>query len=294
VTRTAAHIILGSKEEPFLPSLLVSLNGVVDTIIVNDNAAGDSPHTATLNASVFARRGALVVDRTPFADFATARNVCLRLHRERDAGEWAMFVDADEVHASAVVRVAKNLAAVSADVDFLDGYTWHFFQSPDLYTAIERRLMFFRVVPGARWEGRVHEQLLGIPGKRLPLPYVYGHYGHILSPRRHAEKGRLYSSLGQPGAVVAQDRLDAIDSSEYFRVVWPRLLRFHGEHPTAVRPLLERLREEQKEQFETAMRLARAYQPWLRRQRNAIEALNYEQRWRSRALNPLARHLLRG
>lgn len=290
--RIAAHVIVGAPEEPFLASLLASLDGVADCLIVNDNAPDPSPHAAALAASTFARRGALIVDRTPFVDFSSARNVCLRLHAQRNAGEWVAFVDADECHGDAVRAIAANLAKVPAAYGFVDGYTWHFFQSPRLYTSIERRMAFFRFNPEARWQGRVHEQLGGVPGARLPLPYVYGHYGHVLSPRRHAEKGRRYSSLGQSGEVVAQDALDAIDPASYFAEKWPKMLRFTGEHPRAVRAELARLKIEYAEQFALADRLARAAQPPLQRAINRVEALNYALRWRSRAANALARELL--
>jgi len=292
--RVAAHLILGPREEPFLGALLASLDGAAQCVIVNDNAPDPSPHAGVLAESAFAAAGSLIVDRTPFVDFSTARNVCLRLHRERDAGDWVAFVDADEVHGSAAARIARNLRRVPDGIGAVDGYTWHFFQSPDWYTSIERRMAFFRFGPEVRWEGRVHEQLRGVDGGRIALPYVYGHYGHVLAPRRHAEKGRLYSSLGQAGAIVAADALDAIDPAAYFADKWPLLLPFRGEHAAAVRPVLARLRVELAAQFARADALARAHQPWPRRIRNAFENANYEMRWRGRALSPLARSLMAG
>lgn len=291
--RVAAHLILGPKEEPFLGALLASLDGAVQSVIVNDNAPDPSPHTAPLQASGFASRGALVVDRTRFVDFSSARNICLQLHAARDAGEWVAFVDADEVHGDAVARIARNLGILPGEIGYVDGYTWHFFQSPDWYTSIERRMSFFRFGPQVRWEGRVHEQLRGVSGERVALPYLYAHYGHILSPRRHAEKGRLYSSLGQAGEIVAADGLDVIDPARYFADKWPILLPFRGRHPEAVRPTLARLRVELAAQFARADELVRENQPWPRRMRNTLEAANYEMRWRSRALAPLARCLMR-
>ena len=291
--RIAAHLILGPKEEPFLGALLASLDGVVQSVIVNDNASEPSPHAQTLAESAFAKRNALVVDRSPFVDFSNARNTCLRLHGERDAGEWVAFVDADEVHGAAIAEIARNLDSVPGKMGFVDGYTWHFFQSPDWYASIERRMSFFRYGSAVRWEGRVHEQLRGVAGERIALPYLYAHYGHILTPRRHAEKGRLYSSLGQEGSVVAADALDAIDPATYFAEKWPILLPFRGEHPPAARSTLARLRVELGDQFARVDELVRANQAWPRRLRNALEAANYEVRWRGHVLSPLARRLMR-
>ncbi|MFY9709553.1 MAG: glycosyltransferase family A protein, partial [Candidatus Cybelea sp.] len=138
----AAHLILGPREEPFLSAMLTSIAGAAQLLIVNDNAPEPSPHAQTLAASAFGREGRIVVDRTPFTTFAHARNICLRLHEQRQAGDWVAFVDADEVHGTQVVRIARRLGSVPVEYDFVDGYTWHFFGSFDYYTSIERRMMF--------------------------------------------------------------------------------------------------------------------------------------------------------
>jgi hypothetical protein len=290
--RVAAHLIVGGRDEPFLESLLESLVGAVDVLIVNDNAPDPSPHTQTLAQSRFGRHGMLIVDRSPFVDFAGARNACLRVHAEHNAGDWVAFVDADEVHGSDVRTVAHNLPRIPEDVDFVDGYTWHFFQSPDWYLSIERRMAFFRYRTGLRWEGAIHEHLGGHDGKRIALPYVYGHYGQVLPRQRDAEKGRLYSSFGQSGVVYTQEQVDRIDIASYYGPLWPRLLKFRAEHPPAARTCIARLHEELAPQFADTERVVRAAQPWLRRQRNALVAMNYEQRWRSRVLNPLAQRMM--
>lgn len=288
----AAHLILGSREEPFLPAMLDSIADAAGMLIVNDNASGDSPHAAVLAASSFGQRGRLVIDRTPFAGFAAARNVCMRLHERHDAADWVAFVDADEVHdAGRIARIAANLHVVPASFDFVDGYTWHFFQAFERYTSIERRMMFFRFKPGAHWESPVHERLIGIDGKRVALPYVYAHYGHTLEPRRHAEKGRHYSSLGAPGGVLSEEELDDFDVAAYFRPEYPRLLRFAGRHPPHALPALARLRPALAKQHALTERIA-AEQPLAVKARNVARKLNYEVRWRGRALDPLARRLL--
>jgi hypothetical protein len=289
----AAHLILGSREEPFLGALLDSLDGVAETLIVNDNAVGDSPHAAILEGSRFGRAGRLVVDRTPFTGFADARNACLRVHAERAAGEWVAFVDADEVHGPQAARVAAHLRALPPSIGYVDGYTWHFFQSFDWYTSIERRMMFFRFSPQARWEGRVHEQLRGVAGERIALPYVYAHYGHTLEPRRHAEKGRHYSALGAPGNVLREDQLDDFEIAEYFAPVYHRLMRFRGQHPPAARTTLARLRPPLAEFHRLTDRIGQA-QGLGTKLTNLLRRLGYELRWRGRALRPQARRLLYG
>jgi len=284
----AAHLILGSREEPFLGAMLASIEEAAALLIVNDNAADPSPHGATLAASRFGRHGRLVVDRTPFSGFAAARNVCLRLHAEVGAGAWVAFVDADEVHGESIGAIARRLGGVPGDCDAVDGYTWHFFGSFDYYTSIERRMMFFRFRPGLRWEGAVHERLAGLDGKRIALPYVYAHYGHTLEPRRHAEKGRHYSSLGAPGGILAEEELDGFDVERYYAPVYPRLLRFGGSHPPAAAAILADLRPRLEAHHALTARVA-CSQPAAIRMRNVLRKANYELRWRGRILERLAR-----
>lgn len=290
--RIAAHLILGAREEPFLSAMLESIAPVASTLIVNDNSSDPSPHAETLAHSAFGlEEDRLVVDRTPFEGFAAARNVCLRLHRERDAGDWVAFIDADEVHWPAVGEIARRLDSVPPEYDFVDGYTWHFFASFSYYTSIERRMMFFRYRPDIRWEGAVHERLIGLSGKRIALPYVYAHYGHTLAPRRHAEKGRQYSSLGAPGNVLAEEELDSFDVVRYYTPVYPRMLRFTGSHPPAALPTLNRLDATLRGDHDLTARVVASHGPALKI-RSLLRRLNYEVRWRSRRLDSRARRLV--
>lgn len=294
--RVAAHLIIGGREEPFLAALCESLQGVCDSLIVNDNAPGASPHEHVLEQTAFARRGKLIVDRTPFTDFASARNICLALHARHAAGEWVAFVDADEVHGPQAPRIAANLHAVPAEFDYVDGYTLHFFQSFDWYMSIERRMSFFRFTPDVRWEGAVHEQLRGLSGKRLPLPYLYEHYGWVIPAHVHALKGRQYLGLGAQGRVVDEGQIETLRPEAYFEFEhrWASAMRFKGEHAPAARTTIARIRAQRAAEFARVDQLIRSRQNMGVRMRNALARLNYEQRWRSRSLNPLARRLLAG
>jgi glycosyltransferase involved in cell wall biosynthesis len=287
----AAHLILGPREEPFLGAMLASIAGTASLVIVNDNSPDPSPHAAILASSRFGEEGRLIVDRTPFEGFAAARNVCLRLHAQHDAGAWVAFIDADEVHGPRIRRIAQRLERVPRPYDFVDGYTWHFFGSFDYYTSIERRMMFFRYRPDLRWEGAVHEKLVGLHGRRLALPYVYAHYGHTLEPRRHAEKGRHYSALGAPGNVLREEQLDDFDVVRYFAPLYPRALRFTGKQPQAASETLEALRGPLRAHHEQTQRIVEA-QPLKTKLRNLTRRSNYEIRWRGRIANPTAWRLL--
>ena len=289
--RIAAHLILGPRSEPFLGALLLSLEGSVQSIIVNDNSPDPSPHSDILQASSFARRGAMVVDRTPFTTFADARNICLRIHAETSAGEWAAFVDADEVHGAYVRRIASRLRSLPSTVGAVDAYTWHFFGSFDWYTSIERRMMFFRFSPNLYWERPVHEQLRGLRGERLVLPYVYAHYGHVFGPRRHAEKDIHYHSLGAENSTVEPEDLDRLDIERYFREYFPRMMHFRGRHPLAAQPTIEELRAKLRPIHAVAEEQARRQSAQIKL-RNIVRSLNYAQRWRLRALNPAVWRLL--
>ncbi|MBV9028491.1 MAG: hypothetical protein JO311_07710 [Candidatus Eremiobacteraeota bacterium] len=151
-------------------------------------------------------------------------------------------------------------------------------------------MMFFRYRDGVRWEGAVHERLQGLGGKRLALPYVYAHYGHTLAPRRHAEKGRHYSSLGAPGNVLREDELDDFDVARYFAPVYPRMLRFTGRHPDPALPTIALLRTQLAHHHRLTDTIVRG-RPVGLKLRNALRKVNYELRWRSRAFDFLARDI---
>jgi hypothetical protein len=112
--------------------------------------------------------------------------------------------------------------------------------------------------------------------------------------RSHAEKGRHYLSLGAPGEVVHESELDEVQAENYFEFAhrWATALRFTGAHPQPARAVIDRLRHERAEEFARVEQLIRERQPLGQRLRNAAMKLNYELRWRGRALNPLARRLL--
>ncbi len=285
---------MGKNEESFLPALLRSLDGVVDYLVVNDNSGmPDGPNARVLESSEFGRTGRLIVDRAAFVDFADARNRVLQLHRELELGDWAAFVDADEVHRPVAATIARHLPRLSPNVAVVDGYTRHYFQSFHWYTTIERRMSFFRVTRELHWTGRVHEQLAGINGKRLAIPYVYDHYGAVFPMERHAAKGRQYSSLGQAGATVTETEIAALSERVYFARLWPLVLRYHGQHPSAVADVQRSFENADPQRADAVEDTVAEFQPLPVRAANVLRRLNFEYRWRGRALDPRARAIMR-
>jgi hypothetical protein len=94
--------------------------------------------------------------------------------------------------------------------------------------------MLFRLYDDTRWEGDVHERLVGIHSERIALPYRYYHYGYLLPANEIADKWRLYGVLGDDTSGGQADDVDAIP-----RGVAGRVTRFRGRHPAVVDDLLD-------------------------------------------------------
>lgn len=233
-----AHLIVGSRLEPYLPAVLESIAGVCSHAIVNDNSASmPGPNDEILHRSRLASDDRLTIVRTAFSGFADARNACIDATPSRFKGAWTLFVDADEVHGLELAPMAALLPHLPADVDAVDGYSRHFVGSFAWWLSVERRLCFFRDRDDRRWHGRIHERLEPI-GRRVILPCVWSHYGHVVTPRMEWEKSRLYSSLGQPGFAPTDAELSNVDAGLAWARMRPDAMRFKGEHPPAARPVI--------------------------------------------------------
>jgi len=236
-----AHLIVGSRPEPYLAAVLESIAGVCSHAVVNDNSGSiPGPNDEILQGSRLAHDDRLTVTRTGFTGFADARNACIDSTPARFKSAWILFVDADEVHGVELSRMSALLSSLPPDIDAVDGYSRHFVGSFAWWRSVERRLCFFRARDDRRWSGRVHEHLDPI-GRRAVLPCVWSHYGHVVTPRMEWEKSRLYSSLGQPGFAPTDAELSVVDAAMAWGRMRPDVMRYRGEHPPAVRPLIQDL-----------------------------------------------------
>src|SRR5579872_834624 len=268
-----AHLIVGAKPEAYLACTLESVADVCAHAVVNDTSgAAEHVNGPIIEQSRFAREGRLTLVRSDFSDFATARNACIDATPPAFQNGWALKIDADEVHGPALAAVAAVAARVPDEVDGIDGYIRHFVGSFSWWFELNRTRFLFRLAPQLRWQNAIHEQLAPI-GKRVALPAVCFHYGHVITPREEAEKGRLYASLGQPDPAPTDRQLERARPATVWPALLRRAIRFHGDHPRAAQGTIEQLAQERAGLFAEVDALV-AQQTPLQRLRNRSRALN--------------------
>ncbi|GBC92133.1 SPBc2 prophage-derived glycosyltransferase SunS [bacterium HR15] len=142
--------IVARNEAEFLPECLDSVQGVVDEIILVDTGSTDATPEIAL------RYGAKVLSCEWTEDFSVPRNLAL----QHATGDWILVLDADErLHprSRAIIREGARHPQFAAYyieiVNILDKHN-----PQDAF--IHRAIRMFRRLPYARWEGRVHEQIL--------------------------------------------------------------------------------------------------------------------------------------
>lgn len=185
--RVSALYIVKNEEE-YLPFSIQSIHGAVDEIVVVDN--GSTDRTPRLARS-FPKVKLLTSDA---ADFAALRNLGL----QHVGGDWLMWLDADEVF---YPDLAAAMPRLTADPD-VDGYTcwfyhlmrsyWYMQNSCDRDGLFYRRFLVRRV-PGLRWEGRVHERLVGVGPNVVDSGLHYVHYGYAKPQREVFRRWLLYA-----------------------------------------------------------------------------------------------------
>jgi hypothetical protein len=245
----ACALCVGAEREMYLPATLSSIAEAVDLLVVNDNSGlAHSENVGLLEASAFAERGALRIDRHPFVDFADMRNKAFAPLRALERPpDWVMFLDADEVHGEQVRAIARDvLPRLSAEVTRLDAYTYHFLGTFDWITDVARRMSFYRFSPGIAWVNRVHEKIQGLSGRAIAVPYIYHHYGNVVPPSVLARKHMRYYELGNP--VPCPPDTDQATLGVYLENA-SRVRPFRGRHPRAAQALVAELRGTYAQEF---------------------------------------------
>ena len=267
-------MIVGRRAGPYLADALTSIAAVCDHLVMNDNSGAENgANEAVVRASPFAQPGRLTFVRSTFTNFSDARNVCIDATPDTLRARWALYADADEVHGDELASMAASLARMPAGVDALDGYSMNFIGSFSYWNTIHRRLRFFRLDPQRRWHGSVHEALTPLR-KRVALPAIGAHYGHVCTPEMELERERLYKALGQPVTLLDKADVGVVTPA----LVWGEQLRdaqkFRGGHPAAARETIAHLQREWAAVFQDVERIV-AGQSAIDRIRNSIRRFNY-------------------
>ena len=253
-------MLVGAVEEPFLPACLESLHGNIDRAVINDNSGQDSHTNLSFikNSKLYAE-GRIDIINSPFLGFAACRNLCLDFIRKfAESDTWIFIDDADEVHPSDSLKIITNkiLPNLPDEIGIADGYFYDFFQSPQYYQAFNHRHnLFFRFNPEIKWTRGVHEQLQGLQGQRLVLPYRFFHYGYLKPSCVVREKWHLYGTLGDDVSGNQALNVEAV-IDRMSQKVW----RFDESHPEATFSCINdyyQYNAAEIERFETMVQLQR-------------------------------------
>lgn len=150
------------NEERFLPGCLQSVTGLVGEIVVVDT--GSTDQTVEIARSF----GAKVYNFKWNNDFAAARNFALR----HCTLPWILYLDADErLHPEYHSEIRKAIEANQADAFYLKVYS-NVSGILGNVPHIQAYPRLFKKLPGARFEGKIHEQIT--PSlKRLKARFKY-------------------------------------------------------------------------------------------------------------------------
>jgi glycosyltransferase involved in cell wall biosynthesis/predicted Zn-dependent protease len=185
--------------EGTLGRALGSVRGVADEIVVVDTGSADG--TVELARS----HGAVVLESPWREDFSTPRNLGLA----RARGPWVLVLDSDEELDPA--SVPELLAVLGSDrSDAAEVAIANRLRSDDAVNGISHRYCrLFRKLPGVRFEGRVHEQVLPSllrSGARLAksgIRILHSGYGldpEALRAKQERNLGLLHRELAErPG-----------------------------------------------------------------------------------------------
>lgn len=146
--------LIVKNEVERLPRCLAPLRPLADEIVIADTGSTDG--TLELIRSA----GVKVIEFPWCDDFSAARNACLA----EAAGEWVLFVDADEVlvpiSRGKLERLLRKAKEPAFTVDIVSP------RGPG-DEEVAHIVRLFRNLPEHRYEGRIHEQVLGSICKRL-------------------------------------------------------------------------------------------------------------------------------
>ncbi|MCS6949265.1 MAG: tetratricopeptide repeat protein [bacterium] len=142
--------MIAKNEEEFIEGCLQSVQGLVDEIVVVDTGSTDR------TVEIAKRYGAKVVHHPWRDDFSDARNVSI----QHATGDWGLWLDADERLDRASAEAIRRAICDYSFGGYLLEIHNEMGDSPEDGVFIHRACRVFRLLPGTRFEGRVHEQVM--------------------------------------------------------------------------------------------------------------------------------------
>ena len=141
------------NEERFLRNCLASARDIIDEMVIVDTGSSDA------TPDIAREFGAKLVTHAWNDDFSEARNVSLA----NATGDWAIWLDADEeIAPESRNRFREAIKSAAPDVGGFMVEFRNWLQSTtrreDTDMAVHHACRVFRLVPGVRFEGRIHEQ----------------------------------------------------------------------------------------------------------------------------------------
>jgi glycosyltransferase involved in cell wall biosynthesis len=147
--------------------------------------------------------------------FDTARNGVL----SRTKSEWVLSVDTDETirpdHGAMLAGLAEKGDREGIDAWVLNTRNWHDLDMANeyKYPYPDPHVRFFRNHGGARWEGRVHEVIVGVKRRAQAAPVEIQHFNmYYRNVYEWNKVNKFYESLGADPAMDQAPPPDARDA----------------------------------------------------------------------------------
>ena len=174
---TLSLCMIVRDEEEMLGRCLAAASPAVDEIVIVDT--GSTDRTVEIARSF----GARVIEREWTGSFSDARNVSFAAA----TGDWIMYLDADEVLVGDDIAVLRGLTRQVWREAFYLLETSYTGEEDDGTGVVHNTLRVFRNRDHYRFEGRLHEQVTGlphdVPGRIEQTTVRIQHYGYLGSVR---------------------------------------------------------------------------------------------------------------
>lgn len=175
---------------------LESLRGFLDEVIIVDNGCSEEVY-GMIAAQMKDCPDEYTVTMHGPADFATLRNFALA--KMSPHADWLFQFDSDDIFWPDKLARMKDKVRNVREI-CLYGHFYHFMETPFIYQGMLKHRHLYPVTPGMKWEGAVHERLMGVPEKEEDSGLVWTHWGYTRSVIATAIKWVHYQILEKGNA----------------------------------------------------------------------------------------------